>query len=36
MKLLTKIAEAYARMSTASCFLLVLHQPKAPKCLIKK
>lgn len=36
MKLLTKIAEAYAKMSTTSCFYLVFHQPKAPKCLIKK
>ncbi len=36
MKLLTKIAEMYAKMSTTTCFTLIFHEPKAPKCLIRK
>ncbi|MEG0073373.1 MAG: cyclic lactone autoinducer peptide [Clostridia bacterium] len=36
MKALTKVVESYARKSTESCIFLILHQPKAPKCLIKK
>ena len=35
-KLVKKLVEAYAKSSTNSCFWLVLHQPKAPRCLIKK
>ena len=35
-KLIKKLVEAYAKSSTNSCFWLVFHQAKAPRCLIKK
>ena len=35
-KLLKKVVESYAKNSTNSCFCWLLHQPKAPKSLIKK
>ena len=35
-KLIKKVVEMYAKNSTNSCFMVVLHQPKAPKCLIEK
>lgn len=35
-KLLKKVVESYAKNSTNSCLFWLLHQPKAPKCLIKK
>lgn len=34
--LFKKIVEAYAKSSTNSCYFVVFHQPKAPKCMIKK
>lgn len=35
-KLLRKVVEAYAKSSTNSCIWAVIHQPKAPRSLIKK
>lgn len=35
-KMLKKIVEAYAKNSTNACAYWWLHQPKAPRCLIKK
>ncbi len=35
-KMLKKIVEAYAKNSTNACFSWLIHQPKAPRCLIKK
>ena len=35
-KMLKKLVEAYAKTSTNSCAWFVFHQPKAPRCLIKK
>lgn len=35
-KVVKKIVEAYAKMSTNSCMIFIVHQPKAPRCLIKK
>ncbi len=35
-KLLKKVVEAYAKSSTNSCAIFIIHQPKAPKCLIEK
>jgi len=35
-KLLKKVVEAYAKSSTNSCYIFIIHQPKAPKCLIEK
>lgn len=35
-KMVKKMAEFYAKNTTNSCFLLLFHQPKAPRCLIKK
>ncbi|MEG1009300.1 MAG: cyclic lactone autoinducer peptide [Clostridia bacterium] len=35
-KLIKKMVELYARSSTNSCCFLIIHQPKAPKCLIQK
>lgn len=34
--LVKKFLEAYAKMSTNSCWILVYHQPQAPRSLIKK
>lgn len=34
--LVKKLVEAYAKSSTNSCIWAVFHQPKAPRCLIKK
>lgn len=37
LKLLSKLAEKYARSTnTASAILYIYHQPKMPACLIKK
>ena len=37
LKLLSKIAEKYAKSTNTACvFLSVLHQPKMPASLIKK
>jgi len=33
-KLIAKLAEKYAKMGATS-IILIWHQPKAPKCLIK-
>lgn len=35
-KVLAKLAEMYAKATTNSCASWLLHQPVAPKCLIKK
>ncbi len=35
-KMLKKIVEKYAKTSTNSCAMIFFHQPKAPRCLIKK
>lgn len=35
-KFIKKIVEAYAKSSTNSCSWVLIHQPKAPRCLIKK
>lgn len=35
-KLLKKVVEKYAKSSTNSCFVFIVHQPKAPRCLIEK
>ena len=35
-KLLKRMVEKYAKSSTNSCYFVVFHQPKAPKCLIEK
>lgn len=35
-KVLKKLVESYAKNSTNSCSWWWLHQPKAPRCLIKK
>lgn len=35
-KLLKRMVEKYAKSSTNSCFIVLIHQPKAPKCLIEK
>ena len=35
-KLLKKVVEKYAKSSTNSCFMLIFHQPKAPRSLIEK
>ena len=35
-KLLAKVVEMYAKTTANSCFTWFLHQPKAPRCLIKK
>lgn len=35
-KLLKKVVEMYAKSSTSSCPMLLVHQPKAPRCLIEK
>ncbi len=35
-KMLAKIAEAYAKATTNMCGSWIWHQPKAPRCLIKK
>ncbi len=37
LKLLSKIAEKYAKSTNTSCWLMgLLHQPKMPASLIKK
>ena len=35
-KFIKKIVEKYARSSTNSCSFYIIHQPKAPRCLIEK
>ena len=35
-KLLKKVVEKYAKSSTNSCVIFIIHQPKAPRCLIEK
>ncbi len=35
-KLVKKVVEMYAKSSTNSCIFFMLHQPKAPKCMIEK
>lgn len=35
-KMLKKVVEKYAKSSTNSCAAFFFHQPKAPRCLIKK
>ena len=35
-KILTKVAEMYAKATANSCAWWAYHQPKAPRCLIKK
>lgn len=35
-KFLAKVAEKYAKVTSSKCMLVVWHQPKAPKTLIKK
>ena len=35
-KILAKLAEAYAKATTNTCHAWLFHEPKAPKCLIKK
>jgi cyclic lactone autoinducer peptide len=35
-KLFIKFVEIYAKSSTNSCFFLVFHQTKVPKCLLQK
>ena len=35
-KLLKKVVEKYAKSSTNSCIVFIVHQPKAPRCLIEK
>lgn len=35
-KFFKKMIEKYARSSTNSCFMVLIHQPKAPRCLIQK
>lgn len=35
-KLIKKMVEMYAKSSTNSCMWVLIHQPKAPRCLIKK
>jgi cyclic lactone autoinducer peptide len=34
--LFKKIVEVYAKSSTNSCLYVIFHQPKAPRCMIKK
>lgn len=34
--MLKKVVELYAKSSTNSCFFFMIHQPKAPRCLIEK
>lgn len=36
MKFATKVVEGLAKKSTQATFYFTFHQPKAPKCLIKK
>ena len=37
LKLLSKVAEKYAKVTNTACFVFcVLHQPKMPASLIKK
>lgn len=37
LKLLSKVAEKYARSTNTTCFLMsIFHQPKMPASLIKK
>ena len=37
LKLLSKVAEKYAKSTNSACLILgVLHQPKMPASLIKK
>lgn len=35
-KFFKKVVEKYAKSSTNSCIILLIHQPKAPRCLIEK
>lgn len=34
-KLMTRIAESYAKSSTTSCDLWLFHAPKTPRSLVK-
>ncbi len=37
LKLISKIAEKYAKSTNTACFFLgILHQPKMPASLVKK
>ena len=37
LKMLSKLAEKYARSTNTACYILgILHQPKMPASLIKK
>lgn len=36
VKKIAKVAEKYAKVSNNACIFTVLHQPKMPKCLVKK
>lgn len=35
-RLLKKVVEFYARTSTTACWAGLIHQTKAPRCIIKK
>lgn len=35
-KMVKKLVEMYAKNSTNACIAWVIHQPKAPRCLIEK
>lgn len=35
-KVIKKMVEMYAKSSTNSCYVWFFHQPKQPKCLIRK
>ncbi len=35
-KLVKKVVEFYAKTSTNSCWMLVIHQTKAPRCMLQK
>lgn len=35
-KFFKKMVEKYAKSSTNSCIIFIVHQPKAPRCLIEK
>lgn len=37
LKFLAKTAEKYAKVTNTACFAFaIFHQPKMPKCMIKK
>lgn len=35
-KIAKKLVEMYAKSSTNSCFMFIVHQPKMPRCMIEK